>query len=93
MPRVPHHLNDYVWVRLTPTGRKIMRANHRELVEHMKARGCSNPSFALVFPKPDKRGFTKWQTWHLMQEFGRHIHMGCNPPFHLDIEIECKTPA
>ncbi len=73
------NMNDEVRVRLTARGREIMRKNHAELF----------PSGAPVpYSEPrEDDGWSTWQLWCLMQEFGRHLHNGCDVPFETEIEI------
>ena len=35
----------------------------------------------------DKKGWSRWQLWCLMAEFGDHLYHGCVPPFDPDIKI------
>lgn len=37
-------------------------------------------------PKEDADGWSTWQLWVLMQEFGQHMYLGCPSPFE-DIEV------
>lgn len=77
------NVNDYVMVRLTERGKKLHRENHDKFVATMP----KGARFKYDPPKEDKRGWSKWQMWHLMQEFGQHMLMGFDPPFHTDIQI------
>jgi hypothetical protein len=76
------NINDNVRVRLTDEGRAI----HRKIWDDLRAEhplvGPYTP------PKEDADGFTRWQLWRLMQDFGPAIRMGFRPPFEPDIEVE-----
>lgn len=76
------NLNEYVRVKLTPTGKDILRKKFEELHERMPQ---AFKEFSL--PEEDGQGFSKWQMWHLFSDFGEHIYLGCNPPFETEIEI------
>lgn len=78
------NINDDVYVKLTDYGRKI----HRE--EHIKFWGklpkLSHPTYDP--PKEDSDGWSKWQMWSLMKEFGNHIGMGKPNVFDTTIKLE-----
>ncbi len=77
---IPFNMNDYVRVKLTDKGREIHKKTWTSLVPRMKY----NP------PKEDKDGWSEWQLWVLMQEFGAHIAMGIESPLESNIEIIIK---
>ena len=84
MKKVKFNINDYVWVKITPEGRKIMNDRLAKLSR-----------FSPVSLKPleisvDRSGFTKFQLWDLMSIFGEHIYNGCNVPFETDIRFSSK---
>ena len=84
MTRIPFNVNDYVRVRLTETGLAIHKALHDDLMAQLP-----NAS-TLVYepPKVDAEGWSRWQLWHLMQDFGPHILMGAKAPFETEIQFE-----
>lgn len=82
--RRPFNVNDYVWVRLTDVGRRILHHNHARLFSG--ARSSAPPPYV---PPEEIDGWSKWQLWSLMHEFGAHLH-GCDVPFETTIEIEAK---
>jgi hypothetical protein len=73
-------LNDIVRVKLTDYGRKVMRENHEDL-----------KASAYHAPEEDENGYSKWQLWCLMEEFGAHMRWGGELPFELEIDV--KTEA
>ena len=77
------NLNDTVLVKLTDRGRELMRANHDALWANYKV-----PPYEFKLPKEDAEGFSRWQMWSLMQEFGPHIHMCMQNPFDLTLRVE-----
>lgn len=84
---VDFNINDYVWVRLTQTGKLI----HRRRYDELRREVPSLPKYRA--PLPDAAGYTRWQMWELMQTFGPHISMAADPPFHLDIKFEARVNA
>lgn len=76
------NINDNVYVKLTDHGRKV----HYE--EHIKFWGKfpNQPSYKP--PKEDNEGWSKWQMWELMSEFGSHIGMCKSNVFETTIRIE-----
>lgn len=70
------NINNKVRVKLTDRGRKIHFDNFKEL-----------KLFQYSPPKEDEDGWSEWQLWVLMQEFGKHLENGCNIPFETEIEF------
>ena len=68
------NLNQTVKVRLNDYGKQAHAENCVKLSARIGAR------------KPDVGGWTTWQLWELMEEFGPHIHIGMTIPF-VDNEI------
>jgi len=83
---VPFNINDTVRVKLTPYGRAMHRKAHEDLMQHTRRLGYPDP-FPYVSVKEDKRGWSEWQLWHLMQIFGPHIYHGCKNCFDMTIII------
>lgn len=70
------NINDTVKVKLTEHGKKIHRGN--------------NSNFTYTPPREDENGYSSWQMWSLMEEFGSHCRIGFDNPFETDILIELK---
>lgn len=70
-------LNDIVRVKLTDYGRKVMRENHEDL-----------KASAYHAPEEDADGYSKWQLWCLIEEFGAHMRWGGELPFELEIDVK-----
>ena len=79
------NLNDVVRVRLTPKGRAIHAANHA-----MMCAEWGGKKIPYVHPVEDSDGWSEWQAWELMREFGSHLYAGANLPFAAEIEIKEK---
>jgi len=77
------NINNYVRVRLTETGKK-------ELIRQAKKFRKDFPSVknTYILPKEYGGGWSRWQLWTLMDTFGSVMHMGFDPPFETDIEME-----
>lgn len=80
------NVNDYVRVKLTPTGKEILRKQFEERHERMP-----QVFKELSLPEEDENGFSQWQMWRLFETFGEHIFLGCEPPFETEIEIVGKA--
>ena len=78
-------INEYVRVKLTPTGKDILRKKFDEF--HTVSTAFKE--FAL--PKEDSEGFSQWQMRSLFSGFGEHIYLGCDPLFETEIEIVDPT--
>lgn len=83
----PFNINDTVRVRLTPHGRTIHRANHDAFIERVSEWG-GNPDWVYRAPEEDAHGWSEWQLWSLMEQFGPHIHLGGRNPFDTTIELD-----
>jgi len=80
------NLNENVRVKLTDTGKEIMRKKHTDLVTKFGS-VISDKSKIFTLPPEDENGYSQWKMWQLFSNFGEHIYMGCEPPFDLTIEI------
>jgi len=83
--KMKFNINNNVKVQLTETGKKILRENFDKLYTDY---GRNPPKFKL--PKEDKNGWSIWQLWVLINEFGNHMHMGFDLPFKTVIDISEK---
>ena len=71
------NINEYVYVRLNDTGRKIDK-------DYWARFNCR--PISLV---EDKQGYSRWHLWDLMNMFGEYIFMGCREvPFDTNILID-----
>ena len=78
------NVNDYVMVKLTEHGRELYRKRVQKMLDQY-------PRLVLpTTPKEDAEGWSKWQLWSLMQEFGEHIYLGGPVPFEPEIKVESK---
>jgi hypothetical protein len=75
------NINNDVKVKLTDFGRKTHRANH-----DMAFMGWQRPP-KYVPPTEDADGWSRWQMWNLMNEFGRVMVNGFKVPFETEIDI------
>jgi len=77
------NINDHVRVKLTDAGRAVHKANHERLF------ATANFKIDYVAPKEDENGWSTWQMWKLMGEFGAYMTQGnMHLPFETDILIE-----
>lgn len=74
------NINHKVRVKLTPLGREIMVKNHNDLF------GANADKFPMLQIE-ETDGWSVWQLWVLMAEFGPHLRGGFSIPFETEIEI------
>lgn len=84
---IEFNINNYVQIKLTDTGRAILEENHDRL--HNLVKG----NIPYKLPKEDADGWSKWQLWRVMEEFGPDIYHGNTPPFETTIRIMTDTSA
>lgn len=77
------NINHKVRVKLTKMGHAIHRANHMKL--YMGYPSNSWPTYNS--PEEDANGWSTWQLWKLMREFGSHMYNGAEVPFETEIEL------
>ncbi len=71
---IPFNINRYVMVQLTDLGREICRKNRAEEKERLARLGASFLKSHFGGPpmeNPD--GWSRWQLWKLMEEFGPYL--------------------
>lgn len=79
--------NDYVWIRLTDVGRRMLRENYDRLFF-----GFPDLVKAHPFTLPTEvNGWTRMQLWHVANEFGRGMYNGADVPF--ETEFSLTDPA
>ena len=74
------NINDKVKIRLTDYGRECLLENAKEVKEYF-------PDYEHLQKVEDIDGWSEWQLWHVMQEFGKHIYLGGEVPFETTIMI------
>ena len=69
---IDFNLNEHVKVKLTNVGRQIHRKNFDILYAGApdSLKGVYRP------PKEDENGWSEWQLYELMNEFGKDLHIG-----------------
>ncbi|PAD85069.1 hypothetical protein CHH57_01800 [Niallia circulans] len=77
------NMNEYVKVKLTDYGIKILKEQHETLNEKIKTRGGIGIGDFKV--DIDEDGYTKFQLWSLMNHFGHTTTITSDIPFELDI--------
>jgi hypothetical protein len=86
------NLNHEVAVKLTEEGLDILRRNHDRLNAGYLFPG-NKPGLLGEFrpPKTDAEGWTRFQLWALMHEFGADILMGRPVPFETAIRLDASA--
>jgi hypothetical protein len=87
MTTQPFNLNNYVRVRLTDRVWQVLRRQRDELNVAVVACG-GRPVDAPVVTEID--GWSRWQLWELMRNFGSLCVMGYELPFATDIVLEIE---
>lgn len=80
------NVNMNVRVKLTECGRRLHRENHDALYRNTGV----EPSHYRA-PKEDAEGWSTWQLWDLMHEFGKSLWNGSKDiPFMLSIQLDAE---
>lgn len=76
------NINETVRVKLTQRGRDVHRLDHINFWSQF-------PGQKREYRPPieDAEGWSSWQLWCLMKEFGPHTDLGMSPCFETIIEI------
>ena len=82
--KVPFNVNDYVWVKLTPHGIKILENTDMWLRQSFPELPPFTP------PATDENGHSRYQLWALMNDFGQYMTWGGKSPFETNIFFETK---
>ena len=70
------NINEYVKVKLTEEGFAILHQQHKDFWESVGKSGRP-----YIEPKVDAEGYSEFQFWNLMSEFGSHMRLGRLSPF------------
>lgn len=76
------NVNNKVRVRLNDYGRQLHREDHAKFWAHI---GEKAPEYRP--PDENADGWSEWQLWALMQDFGPHMGLGMVVPFDTEIEV------
>src|SRR5690348_10918622 len=74
------NINDHVRIKLTDSGRKVLKA-HYDSIE-------LPPDFQRPSKSEDANGFSEWQLHEVMYIFGRSVYIGCETPFETNIKLD-----
>lgn len=80
---IDFNINYYIHVQLTDRGREIHKRRWNILME-------TYPGIDLEYraPDEDKDGWSKWQAWDFMKNFGAYMGNGCKPVCSTGIKFE-----
>ena len=81
------NINNSVKVKLTDFGRKVHRENMNRIFEFVPQYRTDKYYNRHYKPKEDSAGWSTWQMWDLMSNFGHCIRLGGEVPFETEIEI------
>jgi hypothetical protein len=85
MKQLSLNINQPVWVKLTPLGRKIYKDYWAELL--------STGGYVRDLKPPKlrtKNGYTEFQLWDLMHIYGGHLYLGGENPFSLTVRFDAN---
>lgn len=83
------NINDYVKVKLTEKG-KYIYYHHFDDMNALILKTGGKPLNPIELEYDDE-GYTKFQMWHLMEIFGKHLFNGYDVPFETTIKFEVNT--
>lgn len=66
------NINEYIKVRLTDYGRKMHRKNYDEFWGKIAVPRIID----YIPPIEDEDGWSTWQMWTFMEQFGRYMRLG-----------------
>lgn len=72
------NLNDTVKVKLTDEGIKILKERYQYFNRMLAKQSIPIEPFEL---KLDAEGYYHAQLWHLLEDFGDKVFLGCEVPF------------
>lgn len=82
------NINEHVRVKLTELGRLMLERQHAEFwTSTRRARPAYKP------PEEDAEGWSDWQLWCLMQNFGQHCGLGLPLPFETTIQVVARPQS
>lgn len=79
--KIKFNINQYVLVKLTEDGKKILREDHYEFWRKVGRQ----PPYQYSEPKEDSEGYSKFQLWDLMSKLGPYCTLGFKLPFDTEI--------
>ncbi len=82
------NMNEYIRVRLTDLGYQRLADMHNEYLAKVKNWEYRNADYYKE--KADKDGYTSFQMWSFMSDFGDVTGLLKPQHFHLDIQISSK---
>lgn len=78
------NINDHVYVKLTDHGKRVHYENYLNFWNNYYK--FNRPEYYT--PKEDSEGWSKWQMWSLMAEFGSHLGTSKPNVFETTIKLE-----
>ena len=75
------NINQYVGVKLTDEGLRILESQHNELLKSMTPEAAKSVE-PFVAPPVDEEGYSQILLWELMHSFGKYMYYeNTNMPF------------
>jgi hypothetical protein len=82
------NLNSTVLVKLNHLGYKILCCNEKTFAKENPKYKIKNKTLQEFKNDADENGYTKFQMWVFMREFGKYAFCGSDNPYSLDILIQ-----
>ena len=86
MDLLKFNINCIIYVKLTERGREKLAENHNAYIDLISNWEHRDADFYKK--KEDHSGYTQFQMWNLMNEFGKDLICGGTNYFHLDILLK-----
>jgi hypothetical protein len=80
---VEFNINSTVLVKITPSGREKIMENRRHTAKYLHQQAAAQVLHIIE----DADGWSRWQLWGLMQEFGHMLRSGQSSPFETTIRL------
>lgn len=84
------NINQYVGLKLTEEGLKILESQYNELLSTMNPEAAESLG-DFKAPQVDEEGYSHFRLWILMNHFGKYMYNGNpKPPFEMTITFSDK---
>jgi hypothetical protein len=77
------NINEYIKVKLTDFGKRMLEQDH---IKFFTSLGILD-KYPYTPPEEDSNGYSKFQLWELMRNFGKYMRNGGELPFQTVILI------
>lgn len=82
------NLNEYIKVKIYDKGYQVLADNHNKYLGVIKNWEKRDAEYYKL--KADENGYTRFQAWNFIEEFGSVTRLGMNGYYSTEIQIEGK---